>query len=669
MRFNKRIFIQAVLVFSVFLIFNGQQSTAAPQGSSLNYLPIISTPAIDLNISNIIITQGIQTATNSVPLVKDRPALVRIFANTDEAAGVNNVSVTLTGSRNGTPFDTVTIGPKTVPETATEAVYNSTFNIVLPASWLSGTVTFTAVVDSTESFTEQDEGNNTFTRTKAFNNVPDLSVTVVPIDYSHQGGNDPGFYTGDRVDYISDWIRRIYPVANVNVTIRSANYPFSGNLENGSAWGTLLDNVTTLKQIDLGSVYVPELYYGFIPIKDGGDQWFFSGIAGIGWVGGGLRSSLGLNLGNNGSTGSLAGHEIGHNLGRDHAPCNVSGDPSYPYSGASIGHYGVDNIGAGSPTLLSPTGYVDMMSYCAPVWISDYTYEALYNDQLTNGRISARAQEMEDSLLIRAQIFPNGTVFVKPVYTFPQFPTPTPTQADYFVELVTASGDVVARYPVAVSEAEEDELKLRALFTAVPVPEASFDSVRIVAAETAVGQRSLTTAIGQQAILATTSQASDSATVRWGSPEISAIVRYTANNGVSWVTVGLDVLGGELEVDTTSLPGGGEGRFEVILADSAETAVVSTTLPAPLPDKEPVAWITGVTEAAQGKFTLLNGHGSDAEDGSKLSMEWFIDGELVSEQTAVSLHELSAGQHLVKLVVSDSVGQSTSAQQIITILP
>ena len=43
-----------------------------------------------------------------------------------------------------------------------------------------------------------------------------------------------------------------------------------------------------------------------------------------------------------------------------------------------------------------------------------------------------------------------------------------------------------------------------------------------------------------------------------------ALVRYTADGGATWNTVGLDVVGGELVVDRSILPSGGV-EFQVAL--------------------------------------------------------------------------------------------------------
>jgi hypothetical protein len=93
-----------------------------------------------------------------------------------------------------------------------------------------------------------------------------------------------------------------------------------------------------------------------------------------------VRGSIGIGFG--GSHGdSDAGtfvHEVGHAHGRDHAPCGLEGQPAdrnFPYGGASIGVWG---YGIVDKRLRSPSDHKDFMSYCDPIWVSDYTYRGLF---------------------------------------------------------------------------------------------------------------------------------------------------------------------------------------------------------------------------------------------------------------------------------------------------
>jgi hypothetical protein len=80
-------------------------------------------------------------------------------------------------------------------------------------------------------------------------------------------------------------------------------------------------------------------------------------------------------------------HEMGHNLGRLHTPgCGADGvDDSYPYpnTGVGVDGYSIGERLKGSPHLPNSTGpfkskatFKDVMGYCYPTWISDYTWNA-----------------------------------------------------------------------------------------------------------------------------------------------------------------------------------------------------------------------------------------------------------------------------------------------------
>ncbi|MFV8755649.1 M66 family metalloprotease [Nannocystaceae bacterium ST9] len=87
---------------------------------------------------------------------------------------------------------------------------------------------------------------------------------------------------------------------------------------------------------------------------------------------GDLRVSTGLLVGVDWSKNTFV-HELGHNQGRPHSPCGDPDgpDPNYPHDGASIGVYGF-NILTGQ--FFGPSNHKDYMSYCDPVWVSDWTW-------------------------------------------------------------------------------------------------------------------------------------------------------------------------------------------------------------------------------------------------------------------------------------------------------
>ena len=129
-------------------------------------------------------------------------------------------------------------------------------------------------------------------------------------------------------------------------------------------------------------------------------------------------------------------HELGHNLGRPHTPCdNPVADPgnvdaNYPHPSGTIGAWGHDfgdahGAGGGASGtggaadaafghLFAPNRYLDLMSYCYPQWISDYTFTQMLDFRLDTAA-EARAARAPQPASRRARDRPSppsGTVSV-----------------------------------------------------------------------------------------------------------------------------------------------------------------------------------------------------------------------------------------------------------------
>jgi len=90
-------------------------------------------------------------------------------------------------------------------------------------------------------------------------------------------------------------------------------------------------------------------------------------------------------------------HEVGHEHGRSHAPCDAGGaDPSFPYAGGSIGVWGYD---ARTHTFEDPSEQSDFMGYCWPTWTSDYTWSAIFERTVAVSALASTSRE--PSLLVR----------------------------------------------------------------------------------------------------------------------------------------------------------------------------------------------------------------------------------------------------------------------------
>ncbi len=98
-------------------------------------------------------------------------------------------------------------------------------------------------------------------------------------------------------------------------------------------------------------------------------------------------------------------HEIGHNHNLFHAPCDdPNGDPgatnpSYPHA---AGHIGATGYRASSNELMRPETSYDLMTYCNPTWVSDYTWNLLSShiQQLGSAVAAGPVAPPRDSLVL-----------------------------------------------------------------------------------------------------------------------------------------------------------------------------------------------------------------------------------------------------------------------------
>lgn len=200
-----------------------------------------------------------------------------------------------------------------------------------------------------------------------------LSITVIPI------------LANDRLPDTSEetlagyraYLEAMYPIDHASLTVGSpleVDYPIN--------WGDMLDALRARRQRDrpADDVY----YYGLLRPTDSFEAYCGRGCtAGAGYVADlespAQRIAAGLGFADEQSAFTMA-HEVGHNHGRAHAPCapgRIEGvDPDYPYRSAVTGVWGYDRR---DQALFGPTDTADVMSYCAPWWISDYTYNALFD--------------------------------------------------------------------------------------------------------------------------------------------------------------------------------------------------------------------------------------------------------------------------------------------------
>jgi hypothetical protein len=359
-----------------------------------------------------VLMQGGSAPTSKVPVVAARPALVRVFATADGTYDGSPVTARL-DLGNGAPLEL----QATVKGSPSDGSLGSTINFDVPAALMAPGMTYR--VDLLQP-PAHSMGNNPAASYPASGSSPipaqstgkSLKIALIPVSYGADGSNRKPDTSAGQIQAYKDQFFKMYPVAAVEISIH-APMPWSNSVDaNGNGWGELLSAIGDLRQNDNAA---PDVYYFgiFSPTQDAGQYCGGGCVAGLGNIGGPTdsyaRAAIGLGFSGDIAT-ETAVHEIGHTHGRQHSPCGgaTGTDPAYPYAGASIGVWGYDLL---AKQLLSPNDTTDVMGYCNPVWVSDFTYKALFDRvKLVNNANIVYAPELLERTYQRARVDGEGNL-------------------------------------------------------------------------------------------------------------------------------------------------------------------------------------------------------------------------------------------------------------------
>ena len=326
---------------------------------------------LNLTVDGVYLTQATQRYDGTVPLVAGRNAYLRIFARANEANSAKP-PVRVRFYSGTTLVQTFTIAAPVagVPMAVNEGTLTGSWNMLVPGALVQPNLRVLADVDPSLATAESDESDNQFplSGVPATVDVRALStfdIRFVPV-LQQVNGLQGNVSDANKESFLGD-LKLLLPVGAYDAEVRAAYTTTAPVLQNDNAngaWSTILSELLALRSTDADSRY----YYGVVKASYG------SGVAGMGYIGGSARAAIGWDYLPSGK-GILA-HEVGHNMSRPHAPCgSVSGpDPGYPYAGGKIGMWGFDMT---TFTLKNPATFVDLMGYCSPAWVSDYSWSAM----------------------------------------------------------------------------------------------------------------------------------------------------------------------------------------------------------------------------------------------------------------------------------------------------
>jgi hypothetical protein len=377
-----------------------------------------------------------------VPIVAGRPALLRVFVAVD-------------GSYDGSPVTARLFLGNDPPVEITASVtasqdanLASTVNFEIPAEKMVPGLQYRVAL--LQPLGEHSKGDNMGAFHPATGNDTidvqsdgmSLKLAIVPIRYGGDGSNRQPDTSDAQLQGYKDYFFATYPIRQIDLTVH-APWSWSGYIgPDGTGWGEVLDGLAQLRLQEHAS---PDVYYfGAFEPEPSFDQFCAGGcVAGLGLIGspGDNYSRAAVGLGYSGDMAwTTAIHEIGHTQGRSHAPCGGAQgvDPGFPYKTGGIGVWGYDLVGK---QLIPPTQGKDMMGYCDPYWISDYTYKAIFDRIKTvNNASFVVPDSLKNLVWERARVDAQGKLSWLPPL---QLELPPQGEAQKVTVLVAGSATVV----------------------------------------------------------------------------------------------------------------------------------------------------------------------------------------------------------------------------------
>ncbi|MBI4470939.1 MAG: DNRLRE domain-containing protein [Acidobacteria bacterium] len=672
----------------------------------------------DLIISHIEVTQAVQDWNNSIPLVKGKSTVVRVYVNSCCTSGnVSNVEVRLEGKKSsGASLGTVgakqpSSGLMSIPATSVDLFglrsnETKTFNFLLPSSWYNESeLKLVATVNPNRRAVESNYNNNTSELTVRFNYRPPLSFVGVIVYGATELGYTYPPVSRDHFDPHVEWMKRVYPVPAI-VGYRVGGFEqleydaergADGVLADLAQWRAVMAASSDPLRRDLAQItwYGLDSWSGFEPeICAYFGQCKYFGLANLPPE----LQATGMDTPSGQGVGEIMAHEIGHNLGRLHASDQCTGwpptgpgndcDVSYPFPNGCIDEYGFDTVAMkvirpdDRSSLTGGSCKQDIMSYGHLAWVSTYTYRALYtavaNLVVPGVAAQARAAAIQPQAVLIASglIAQNDQVRLRPFYvvrtTAPV--DPGPSTGEFSLALENVSGQVLAQRFFDVGRTIRPPggpAPVGIFWVHMPWDPAS---TRIVLRKGT--QQLAARQVSAHAPQVTVLQPASGETwtgpqeVRWQASDedgdaLTYLVQYSTDDGESWQPVGINITRTTYGLDADRLPGSKQAMIRVVASDGVRSNHGDSglfTVLAKVPEVR-------VVEPSQGQIypnpysITLSAMAYDVEDGplSGSRLVWISsqDGVLGQGQELV-VARLSGGLHRLTVTATDRDGNRST---------
>lgn len=371
---------------------SGGGGVVSEQGGAGGEASLAPEPEPRLSIRSITLTQTLEVplmqggrsvpgGERAAPIVAGKRALLRVFVDLEEGFSARSMLGVLDlSSPSG---DDTLLSEGAIGVSSTQEDLTTTFNFEIEARDLEPSTTYRVrVLEADTSPVAR------FPETEAAPLVAagadTLELVLVPMI---AGGFAPLMGAAEQAA-LERRLLALLPVNRVKLTLADAvtlGYPVRAD---GDGWDEALDSIYELRAAAEPEPHV--FYYGMLaPSTSFGAYCNSDCQTGYSVIPEPhedyYRGSIGVTVFQDGSGAADAWdtliHELGHALGRSHSTCGVGSDvdDDYPYGAGPTSNlgptYGWD---FDASRLIKPRQFRDVMGYCAPVWVSDYTYQGMF---------------------------------------------------------------------------------------------------------------------------------------------------------------------------------------------------------------------------------------------------------------------------------------------------
>ncbi|MEP6634267.1 MAG: hypothetical protein ABJA62_08670, partial [Luteimonas sp.] len=683
---------------------------SAEVSSTIDYSPI--PVGAKLKLEGLEVIQATQDLSNTVPLVSNKPTIVRAYISTEGSAApiygiTGDLTVTRVGglalppvvhSMNSVTADTTSIFRKRLG-------INRSLNFELPAAHIgSGTyhlqitgLTVGGLITSVpcDNCAHLDSiGAPLWTQ---FQPTRDLNLVVAPYRYTRSPATQTPdlFFTPAAA---LQWTNNVFPL--------QGRFPVVGSGINLLRILPMRDTGRNLCfDCDAGDTFLDELDDLVSDLEDQNEGIWPSGfkLAALTPCGCGGRAHINgrvayaddwnqesgiVPVDSFGQYGKILAHELAHTFGRHHAGSahgEEGADSNFPYPHGWLAEPGLaitTEWWNGSPWLFIPGDPAaqhahDLMSYGGPNWASPYTYKGLFS-KLAQQAAAARLGVPSKQLVVIGHIS-KGKATIRPMRTVVVRRKPDDGETgSHAIELLDASGRALATHRFDPESTADGSVPSLGFSLHIPW----HDGVAAIQLRSPSGilmrrevSRIPPTVSGVRAALSLKN--AGSLLVNWVAADpdssfLQATILYRAKPSDAWLPVA-DVSGqNRAAIDTSNLPGSLDGELRVRVNDGLNTSEATGRVA--IPKKVPIAAILSpkVVTMKQGDATELVGAGYDAEDGlladDRLSWET-SDKQTLGHGGRIALARLDSGSHRVVLNARDADGNVSRAVVTVVVQP